>query len=453
MIAYLLESGFCLLVSLGLYKCLLEKEKMHRFNRFYLLGSIVFSLLAPSLSFEVQPETIPFADAIPSFREQSQTTTTLSQVTAQPHANEPATDFWHLPYWFVTALLLTRFGRNLNRLFHKISRHPTVPVGGVTYVLLPERTLPHTFLHYLFVNQQDYQDETIETELFTHELAHIRQWHSIDILLVEWLTCFLWFNPTLIGFKRAIRLNHEFLADEAVLNDGSGVVAYQQLLLRKLTPDSPVFLTSTLTFQTTKQRFKMMTKQTSFAKTGVAAISTVFLLAVVAVAVSTQTAAQVEPAPAKPAVAGNPQPKADVDVAEMERRFGDKLVTLPSRDKYRKAPQKKFSELTAAEKRQVVYVAPEGRKTPTEAEFAAWKNAKKYGIWVDDKRTRNFAATSLKASDIVAYSGSYVHRNARQPEGYLYQMDLMTNQHYEAYLKESTESPFLFLIVRNPKSR
>ena len=455
MIAYLLKSGVCLLVSLVLYKCLLENEKMHRFNRFYLLSSLGVSMLAPLVPPDVLPGTIPFVPTTPPFVERglAATVTTLGQVVAQPQANQSATNFWGITYWFISALLLIRFSRNLHVLFTKISRHPTVPRAGVTYVLLPENALPHAFLHYLFVNQKAYQNRTIEDELFTHELAHIRQRHSIDILLIELLTCFFWFNPMLIWFNRAIRLNYEFLADETVINQSSNVVSYQHLLLNKLTPVPPVFLTSTLTFQTTKQRFKMMTKQTSPAKKGAAAISAVLLLVMLTITVNTQTTAQVGSTPTKPTVAGKPGPKTDMDVAEMERRFGTKMVTLPNRDKYRRAPQKKFSELTAAEKRQVIYLAPEARETPTEAEFTAWKNAQKYGVWVNEKRIRNFANTLLTASDIVAYSGSYVHKNARQPEGYLYQMDLMTNQHYEAYLKESAESPFLILMVPNPKSR
>jgi bla regulator protein blaR1 len=453
MTAYLLKSGFCLLVSLILYKCVLENEKMHRFNRFYLLSSVGISLLAPLVSFTLQPETSPLANVAPVLFVEHNWQTALNQVTVQPQVAQSVTDFWSITYWIITVLLLGRFGQNIYALFGRINRHPTVPFRSARVVLLPEHTLPHTFLHYLFVNQEAYEKGTIEDELFTHELAHIRQRHSVDILLFELVICFFWFNPVLIWFKRAIQLNHEFLADDAVIDNRSNVVSYQHLLLSKLTHDPPVFLTSTLTFQTTKQRFKMMNKQTSFAKTLMVAISAMLTLAILIMAVSTQIVAQTAPTPnqAKPTVANKRQSK--IDVAEMERLYGDKLVILPNLDNHRAAPRKKFSDLTDEQKKRVIYLAPEARKTPTEAEFTAWKNPKKYGIWVDEKRTRNFANTTLKASDIVAYSGSYVHKNARQPEGYLYQMDLMRNQHYEAYLKEQTESPFLILVNNVPKDR
>lgn len=450
MILYLLKFGFCLLISLGFYKCFLENEKMHRFNRFFLLGSLCFSLLIPFVSFDVQPIVVPFADTAPVEFVERGLKGTLHQGTGQPRADYPATGLWGFSYWLVTTLLLTRFGRNLYALFRKIGCHLTVPFGCATLVLIPGNGLLCTFLHYLFVDQTAYRNRAIEDELFAHERAHIRQRHSIDILLIELLTCFFWFSLVLFWYKRAIQLNHEFLADEAVTNHCSSVAHYQHLLLDKIAPGPPIFLTSNLTFQITKQRFKMMTKQTSRTRALTVDISAVLLLIGLACAVSTQTVAQVAPSPAKPKVI---RQKPETNVAEMERLYGDKLVTFPSRMPSQKAVRKKFSELSAEEKKLVILIAPESRKTPTEAQFAEWKNSKKYGVWVDGKRVRNFANTTYKAGDIAAYSGSYVHKNARQPEGYLYQMDLMTHKEYQTYLKESTENPFLVLSRDFPKVR
>lgn len=450
MILYLLKWGFCLLVALCFYKCFLENEKMHRFNRFFLLGSLGFSLLAPLLSFEVQSEVILLADVTAVQRAERGLATTLRMVAVASETDDSVAGIWRVAYWLVTGLLLARFGWNLYALFRKISGCPTVPFGSATLVLIPENGLPYTFLHYLFVDQIAYQNRSIEDELFAHEMAHIRQKHSFDILLIELLTCFFWFNPVLIGYKRAIQLNHEFLADEAVTNRCPNVVHYQHLLLSKLSSKVPILLTSTLTFQTTKQRFKMMTKETSRAKALIMAVSAVCLLIELAMAMSTQTVAQSAPGPAKSKTT-NQEP--ETSVTEMERLYGDKLVLFPSQTPSRKAIQRRFSELSAEEKKNVVLIKPQARRTPTEAEFSAWKNSKKYGIWVDDKRIRDFANTTLEANNIASYSGSYVHKNARQPEGYLYQMDLMTRKNYAAYLKDQEKSPFLVLVRDIPKAR
>ena len=441
---YLLKSGLCLLVALGFYKCFLENEKMHRFNRFFLLGSLGFSLLIPFMSFDVQPEAVPFTDITPVHFIERGLETALSQLTAQPQTDDPLTNFGRFAYWLITALLLARFGRNIYVLIRKASCHPGVPFGNATLVLIPENGLPYTFLHYLFVDRTAYENRAIEAELFAHELAHVRQRHSFDILLIELLTCFFWLNPVFIFYKRAIQLNHEFLADRAVLNHSQNVVRYQHLLLSKLAQNPPVLLTSTLTFQTTKQRFKMMTQQTSPARASTVAISAIFLLIGLAFAVSTQTVAvaQVVPNTAKPKVASQ-QP--GTKVAEMERLYGDKFVLLPSRTPSQKAVRKKFSELSAEEKTRVQYIAPQARLVPTDVLLTDWKNAKKYGLWIDDKRVPNDRLNKYNAQDFGSYFVSKLAKNTINYGKHYFQIDLMTNRHYEAYLKEEAESPLLIL--------
>ena len=439
---YLLKSGLCLLVALGFYKCFLENEKMHRFNRFFLLGSLGFSLLIPFVSFDVQPEVIPFTDVAPVQFVERGLETALSQVTAQPRTDDPLINFGRFAYWFITALLLARFGRNVYVLIRKTSRYSNVPFGNATLVLISENGLPYTFLHYLFVDQTAYENRAIETELFAHELAHIRQKHSFDILLIELLTCFFWFNPVFFWYKRAIQLNHEFLADQAVLNRCSGVVRYQHLLLGKLSANAPVLLTSTLTFQTTKQRFKMMTKQTSPARTLTVALSAVFLLAGLAFAVSTQTVAQVVPNSAKPKVTSQ---KPGTDVSEMERLYGNKFVLFPSQTLNRKAVRKKFSDLSVEEKTRVQLISPLPRLVVTDALLTDWKNAKKYGVWIDDKRVPNDRLNKYTAQDFGSYFTSKLEKNAINYGKHYFQINLMTHKHYAAYIKEDAENPFLVL--------
>src|SRR5690606_39098385 len=84
---------------------------------------------------------------------------------------------------------------------------------------------------------------------------------TLDILFIEALKTIFWFNPLLYFYKKAIQLNHEFLADEAVLNTNHNTAGYQNLLLQ-LTSGSTVALASNINFSITKKRFIMMTKTT-----------------------------------------------------------------------------------------------------------------------------------------------------------------------------------------------
>lgn len=256
MIDFLIKSSVCFFLLLSIYKLFLEQEKMSIFNRFYLLGSLIFSIAIPFISFEIQIEAIKMVNlnAIEIFPS--------SSVIAEKKTNYLPILFWSI-YGITTAIFTFRFCKNCHAFFHKINSNPTQKFEGATLVLVEEKILPHTFMNYIFINKNDYENRKIEGELFTHELTHVRQKHTLDVLFIEILKTIFWFNPLLIFYKKAIQLNHEFLADEKVVTSYKNVPFYQSLLLEKASWNSNFYLASNLNFLVTKKRLIMMTKTTS----------------------------------------------------------------------------------------------------------------------------------------------------------------------------------------------
>jgi hypothetical protein len=109
------------------------------------------------------------------------------------------------------------------------------------------------------VNRQDFEDGKIEKELLLHEEAHCLQYHSIDIIIIELIYVFLWFNPAIWLFKKALLLNHEYLADNIVLKKND-LVNYQQLLLNIVLQNNSNYLVSNFKYSSIKSRLEMMTK-------------------------------------------------------------------------------------------------------------------------------------------------------------------------------------------------
>jgi TonB family protein len=64
-----------------------------------------------------------------------------------------------------------------------------------------------------------------------HEMVHARQWHSLDVLLIELIAIINWFNPVVYVYKKGIRHIHEFIADRQALNKGTTKSEYALLLL------------------------------------------------------------------------------------------------------------------------------------------------------------------------------------------------------------------------------
>nr|WP_315151749.1 M56 family metallopeptidase [uncultured Flavobacterium sp.] len=260
MIDFLIKSSISLLVLLLFYHLVLEKEKMHQFNRFYLLSSIVFSFIIPFITIEVIDQS---ADAL------VQTNTVMTgeaTMAIMPETvNYTAIIIWSI-YSLVTLLLLFRFMRNILKIKSKIKSNTIIHYKNAKLVLLEEKTLPHTFWNSIFINETDYRNRKIEAELYTHELIHVTQKHTLDVLFIEILKTLFWFNPIFIFYKKAIQLNHEFLADEKVVSTHDDVPLYQNLLLSKANEYQTFYLTSNLNYSVTKKRLIMMTKTVSKTK-------------------------------------------------------------------------------------------------------------------------------------------------------------------------------------------
>lgn len=121
-------------------------------------------------------------------------------------------------------------------------------------------TLPFSFFNHIFINPDIHKQVGLD-DILAHEKVHIREHHWIDLLFIELLTVFFWFNPFIWFFEHAIKQNHEFLADEGVLSLGHSTVRYQALLVNQLMGIQVIGLTNHLTFALGPNRLNMMTKQ------------------------------------------------------------------------------------------------------------------------------------------------------------------------------------------------
>jgi beta-lactamase regulating signal transducer with metallopeptidase domain len=256
MIDFLIKSTLALALLYVVYILLLEREKMHHFNRFYLLFSLLFSVVIPFITFEIYVESTVVANEV------------IVQDMLLPTAIlYEKTDYVAIillsVYLIITTILMLRFVSNLMKIKRKIYSNPSEQLQNATLILLNEKVLPHTFLNFIFINKDDFDNRKIEEELYTHEQTHVNQKHTLDILLIELMLTIFWFNPILILYKKTIQLNHEFLADENVVQSYNNVPFYQNLLLEKASWNNTFYLASNLNYLVTKKRLIMMTKTTS----------------------------------------------------------------------------------------------------------------------------------------------------------------------------------------------
>ncbi|WP_299532560.1 M56 family metallopeptidase [Ulvibacterium sp.] len=229
MLVYFLKSSACLAFFLLFYKIFLEREKIHVFKRFYLLISLVLAFGIPLITFTEYIEVTT-----------GNAKNTLDITSNAQGASETITSglrTFYIPLFLWTIYLLgalfftLRFARNLFEIVHRIRSNPKLKTKNSIHVLLWEKIVPHTFFNYIFLSKTRVEAQQIPREVLLHEETHVRQIHSLDIVLVELLQIFFWFNPLLLILKGVIKLNHEFLADQAVLDQGTPPPSYQNMLL------------------------------------------------------------------------------------------------------------------------------------------------------------------------------------------------------------------------------
>ncbi|AOC94385.1 Gram-negative bacterial tonB protein [Flavobacterium anhuiense] len=260
MITYLLKSGLLLAVFYIVYKILLENEKMFHFNRIYLLASIVFSLTIPLQLFSLGSV---FSNGNQKIQLNQIMIVTSKAVLDKINYSQILIYFLAVVYGVVTTILVVRFIRNLFSFYFRMKKSKVEIVKGGKVVLTKEKVLPHSFWNIIFINQEDFENDMIPEELIVHEKAHLKQKHTVDILFVEVLKIVFWFNPLYLLYEKAIKLNHEFLADEAVNKKFGEVRNYQNLLLDFVSHKNTLPLASNLNYLITKKRLLMMAKEKS----------------------------------------------------------------------------------------------------------------------------------------------------------------------------------------------
>jgi len=266
MLVFLLKSGACLAIFLAFYKLVLEKESMHHFKRFYLLGALIASFIIPSIVFVEYVEV-----AQNSFSETLMAVNDTKTSTILP-VDEGTKLEWEAILWSVYILGVLGFGfrflRNLGQIWMRIRKNPKSKHHFITRVLLAQQLPPHTFFSYVFLNKRQYEQHNIPEEVLLHEETHARQRHSLDILFIELAQIIFWFNPFVYLLKSCVRLNHEFLADRAVINKSLNLTHYQNTLLSYLSHDrfeqyQSTGIANAINYSSIKKRFTVMKTNTS----------------------------------------------------------------------------------------------------------------------------------------------------------------------------------------------
>lgn len=453
MTTYIIKIILCAAVFFLTYKLFLEREKMHLFNRFYLLLSLLLSFAIPAIRFNAATPILPIYES-GNLHANILEDSGIIQILSPKQSTNYIFSILLSIYVTITTLLLFRFINNLNKILSKVRKHQNISYKNSKIVLINEDLTPHSFLNYFFINTKDYKNGNIENEILIHEYTHIQQKHSYDILFIEILQIVFWFNPLVFFYRKAIQLNHEFLADEAVINTFKNIPSYQYLLIDKANKIKTYNLTSQFNYSITKKRLIMMTKQKSLRNALCRQIAIVPVLALSIFIFSTKSFAQ--DSTTVQTTKQNNTPSTQEGVTKELLNEYEQIVNksknekgFPIFSKFSDADKSRLETIyllmskDQQAKQMVIFMPatpPLPKVVPTVAQIESWKNSKIYGLWIDNKRVNNSELKKYKNTDFAQAFVSKLYGAAKKNVTYNFQVNLMTIKEYESYYRKTIES-------------
>lgn len=251
----ILKIILCSSLLLTVYYVFLQKEKMYGFNRFYLLFSLVFSCTVPFISIQSEAQK-----PVNRLQKTIEATQQVMDITPKQESFNWMNLIWIL-YGIVTLIFLIRTIISYVKI--KNLKGEKMIYQNQNIIITNKPISPFSFWNTIYLGKNYLIDNKIDSRIFLHEKSHLEQKHSIDIIIVEIIKAFTWFNPSVYFYKKAMITNHEFLADESVLKNDFAIKDYQNLILEEIISSQNYNLTHTFNFKNTKKRFIMMNTKKS----------------------------------------------------------------------------------------------------------------------------------------------------------------------------------------------
>lgn len=260
---YLLQVNVGLILFYALYKLVCTRDTFFRSRRFILIVSLVLPFILPFIDVREWLESRDRMIMLTHFDYSA----VLPEIVVGSEAAETGNRVFVLSEWIGylylagVVVLLVRLAVQAFSLSRLILRMPEKEINGVRVKCLNDPSGPFSFFRWIFMNPAAVKEDEI-SEILTHEMAHVKQHHSVDVLLAEMVSICCWMNPFAWLLKREVRLNLEFLADRKVMEAGFATKSYQYHLLG-LAYNHKYGLSNNFNFSHLKQRIIMMNKKKS----------------------------------------------------------------------------------------------------------------------------------------------------------------------------------------------
>ncbi len=231
---YLLEANIYFCILYAFYRFVLKHERFYVLNRWYLIGLCVISFTLPFFSVTYHTSNQTAVDVQPSGNivYDQQVRVVVSKELATSNNVENSWDFtldqvFLLVYISVVLLLIFKLGNEIIKIVSLYKKSKKQVKVEAIYVFIDLKGEIFSFFNWLFIDPKLQSNAAI----IAHEMTHIKQGHSYDVLFFEMLSCLNWFNPLFKLLIKDAKLNHEYISDQQIAGVLMNRYDYANLLI------------------------------------------------------------------------------------------------------------------------------------------------------------------------------------------------------------------------------
>ncbi|MEI6586507.1 MAG: M56 family metallopeptidase [Sediminibacterium sp.] len=256
LLLYTLKLSMLSGIFVGYYWLALRNKRFHYFNRFYLLASLVLSLIIPIIRFDW------FANEKPVFIGSGETLDLMLGSTKQISNSISIGDICLQLFMVISIVLIALSGYHIFKIYRLKKQSPITKMEGFDLIQTNEESAPFSFLNNLFWKNTISFEEEGGKQIFTHELTHIQQKHTWDRLFTQLCCSIFWINPFCWVIQKELETIHEFIADEAAVGN-ENVEFFAKMLLQTHYGNHFFETKHSFFYSSIKRRLIMLTNNTN----------------------------------------------------------------------------------------------------------------------------------------------------------------------------------------------
>ncbi|WP_242133677.1 M56 family metallopeptidase [Aestuariivivens marinum] len=262
---YIIETIAFQVFFLLIYDLFLKGETFFNWNRFYLIVTALLSVILPVVEVERFKKIMPqeYMFSLPEIILGQSTSNIVNpiELDAVVIQNNEYMSFWEIVFYAGMGLAALGFFIKVFKILLLILNNSKANFGRLTLVKLLNSSAAFSFFRYVFLGELLKEEE--KQSILKHEVVHVKQMHSLDLLFFELFRILFWFNPLVYMYQNRVTALHEFIADAEAVKHESKSKYYQNLLAQVFETKKISFINPFFQQSLIKKRIVMLQKSKS----------------------------------------------------------------------------------------------------------------------------------------------------------------------------------------------